>query len=100
MVAPYEGVWLQAMNKSVGALQSPVRVRLVPHTVEPDAAYLPVLRKQFRQLCIHEIEVTVEVAARRTPGEMSVVTQWPVIGIVPVHLRVVEKKLYALPMCF
>src|SRR5690242_7152929 len=50
MVAANQSLRLQLMNQRVGACEMPVRVRLVPHSVKPDAADLSIIRKQLAQL--------------------------------------------------
>ena len=57
MIAANHGLWLQLMNQRVRAGKLPIRVRLVPHSVEPDAANLPIARQQLAQLPVHEIQV-------------------------------------------
>ncbi len=71
MIAADHGLRLQLMNQRVRSRKMPIRVRLVPHSVEPDAPDLSVVRQQFPQLPVHEIQVGIPIPGIRTARVMS-----------------------------
>ena len=75
----------------------PVRVWLVPHSVEPDPTDRPVVGEQFAQLANHVVvEVGAEIAVVWTAVFPIRGSAGIVVGIVPVQLRVIEKQLDSL----
>src|SRR5437764_226759 len=89
---------LQAMDQRVGAGQPPLGIGLVPHAVEPDAADRTVATEQFGQLAVHEIQIACPVAALGPVRVLPRPAAQPIVGTVPVELRVVEEQLQALPL--
>ena len=100
MIASDERLRLELMNQAVGAGEMPIRVRLVPHSVEPDAADLSVIRQQLTQLPVHEIQVGVPVPGIRAARTMPGAPAGKIIGRMPIQLGVVQEQLDALFMAF
>ena len=100
MIASDERLRLELMNQAVGAGEMPIRVRLVPHSVEPDAADLSVIRQQLTQLPVHEIQVGVPVPGIRAARTMPGAPAGKIIGRMPIQLGVVQEQLNALLMAF
>jgi hypothetical protein len=98
MVVADEGGRLQLVDHPVRLREPPVRVRLVPPPVEPDATDLAVVREQLAELAVHVVEVAVPVALGRPPAVRARAPARVVVGVMPVELRVVEEELDALPV--
>src|SRR5256885_8391502 len=88
------------MNQRVGLRQPPVRVRFVPHPVEPDPAEWPVVREQLSELGVEEVEVAIPVAALGPAGVVARRATRPVVGMMPVELRIIEEEPDALAPAF
>ena len=86
MIAADQCGRLELVNQRIRALQLPIRVGLIPHAIEPDSRDVAIVRKQLRKLRVHEIEITLEIAAARTAGGMSRPTKRKIIRIVPIQL--------------
>src|ERR1700729_775770 len=88
---------LQLMNERVCLGEVPVGIRLIPHSIEPDATNGSVICKQFTQLSIHVVvEVQVPIATVRAAVVPGRGPSRIVVGIVPIQLRVVKEKLDSL----
>src|ERR1700756_3488993 len=86
------------MNQRVGAREMPVRVWLVPHSVEPDAPDLSIIRKQLAQLSIHEIQIRIPIPGFGTAGTMPCAPARKIIWRMPIQLGVIQEELDALLM--
>src|SRR5207249_306301 len=71
VVAADERRGLKAMDEGVRLRQPPVRIRLVPPAVEPNAPDLTVISQKLGELRIHVIEVLRPVPARWTPRRVA-----------------------------
>src|SRR5581483_12026087 len=100
MIGNNQGLRLETMDEAVSIVELPVGVRFVPHAVEPDATDFAIIRKQFGQLAVHEIEILVPVAAFRASRSVASAAERIVVGMVPVELRIVEKNLDPLLVAF
>ena len=81
------------MNQRVRRLELPVGLRLIPHTVEPDATDRPVVGEQLGELRIHVGDVAREAACIRPIGCSPSLTARKIIRMMPVELRIVKKQL-------
>jgi hypothetical protein len=97
MVAADHRARLQPVDQVVGLAQAPIGLFAVPPAVEPDAGYRAVIRQQFGELGVHEIDVGVPVARVRAAGMLARPAARVVVILVPIELRVVEKQPQAVP---
>src|SRR5439155_26763973 len=100
MIASDERLRLELMNQAVGAGEMPIRVRLVPHSVEPDAADFSVIRQQLTQLPVHEFQVGVPISRILAPRTMPGAPAREIIRRMPIQLGVVQEQFDALFMAF
>ena len=87
------------MDISVELRHAPVEggrvLVVVPIAVEPNAANASILREQFMDLCLHEVEVAVIVRLAFAPGVQAGAPH-RIIGAYPVKYRVVEMQTHTL----
>src|SRR5207253_3762965 len=86
------------MNQPVSAGEMPIRVGLVPHSIEPDAADLSVVRQQLAQLSVHKTQVGIPIPGIRPARAVSCASARKIIRRMPIQLGVVQEQLDALLM--
>jgi len=98
VVGDDKGAGLKSVYERVSGGELPVGVGLVPHAIEPYPAELAIIGERFAQLRIHEIQVPGPLTVARTALPLAGATQWVVVGMMPVELRVVNEELDVLAM--
>ena len=94
MVVAYHALGLQTLDEGVLLVESPVELLLlvVPHAIEPDGSYRPVVSQQFCKLHVHEGIITVPIACGGVVRAVAAAA-CRVVKALPVHVAVVEVKL-------
>ena len=98
MIAADQGLRLELMNQPVSAGEMPIRIELVPHSVEPNSPDLSIIRQQLSQLPVHKIQVSIPIPGIRAARTMSRSPARKIIGRMPIELGVVQEQLDALFM--
>src|SRR5262245_202071 len=92
MVVSNKRTGLKVVDQAIGSGEVPIGVGPVPPAVEPDSADLAVVAAQLADLPLIIRDVPFPVPACVTAGGQTGLSERKVVGMVPVHQRIIDEE--------